>query len=91
MFDWNFLLKKGMQYGVKKTGNETLRHLSNSYNKIYTEIKGIKPLNEGENEYIESLIRQKDPMERDISTWNDDDARKVFASNGFTNDMTKQT
>lgn len=79
-----------MQYGVKTTANETLRHISDTYDNIYTELKGIKPLNNGENEYIEHLIRQKLPMDRDISTWNDDDARMVFHSDNFVNDMHKQ-
>ena len=87
---WDYLLRKSLQYGAKTAGNSVLRGISDTYNNIYTELNGIKPLNQGENDYIRQLIKMKNPMERDISTWDDDDAQSIFNNPDYPYNMEQQ-
>lgn len=87
---WDYLLKRGLQYGARKAGNTALRSISDTYNNIYTELSGIKPLNVGEDKYVKQLIKMRHPMERDISTWDDDDARSVFNNPNYPYNMEQQ-
>lgn len=85
------LLKKILSLGAKKLGNEGLKNFSDTYENIYNEIFGIKPLNKGENETIEQMLQGKDPMEKNIEDWNDDDAQKIYHSPDFQYNQNKQT
>ena len=87
---WDYLLHKVVQHSMKKTGNEFLRNMSDIYDKVYTELKGIKSLNQGEDEYIRQLVKMKHPMERDVSTWDDDDARKIINSYDYQYNLKQQ-
>ena len=88
---WQKIAQKGLRYGVKKVGNTALKKVSDTYENIYNEIFGIKPLNKGEDETIDKMLSENNSMNKDINEWNDEDAMSVFHSKDYRYNKNKQS